>query len=181
MLASSPIAGKLFDIYDPSVPLAARSILQVFGLMMTSLSTKHYHIMLSQSICSGVGTSLIFTPAMIAVRAVCPMLAPASLRMLIRIFTASNLLHTKRGIVGGLTSAGSSLGGVIFALIIQHLVPQIGSGWTMRACALLVLGLCQSHDQVQPAAQCSAFRHQRPCWISARAELYCRLFRVLYV
>ncbi|EAW15403.1 putative monocarboxylate transporter [Aspergillus fischeri NRRL 181] len=47
----------------------------------------------------------------------------------------------KRGIVGGLTVAGSSLGGVIFPLMVQHLLPQVGFGWTMRICAFLILGL----------------------------------------
>ncbi|KAG0152629.1 hypothetical protein PDIDSM_1109 [Penicillium digitatum] len=47
----------------------------------------------------------------------------------------------KRGIVGGLTVAGSSLGGVIFPLMVQHLLPQVGFGWTMRICAFMILGL----------------------------------------
>jgi hypothetical protein len=37
--------------------------------------------------------------------------------------------------------AGSSLGGVIFPLMVQHLLPQVGFGWTMRICAFLILGL----------------------------------------
>jgi hypothetical protein len=41
--------------------------MHVFGLMMTSLSRKCYQFVLSQSVCSGIGASLIFTPAMTAV------------------------------------------------------------------------------------------------------------------
>jgi MFS family permease len=47
----------------------------------------------------------------------------------------------KRGIAGGLTVAGSSLGGVIFPLMVQHLLPQVGFGWTMRICAFMILVL----------------------------------------
>jgi MFS family permease len=47
--------------------------------------------------------------------------------------------RAKRAIAGGLTSAGSSLGGVILPLMVQHLIPQIGFGWTMRTCAFLIL------------------------------------------
>lgn len=43
--------------------------------------------------------------------------------------------------MGGLTVAGSSLGGVIFPLMVQHLLPQVGFGWTMRICAFMILGL----------------------------------------
>ena len=67
MLAFSPVAGKLFDSYGPSVPLLIGSFMHVFGLMMASLSSKYYQFMLSQAVCSGIGTSLIFTPSMTAV------------------------------------------------------------------------------------------------------------------
>jgi MFS family permease len=67
MLFSSPLAGKLFDSYGPRVPIAIGSVMHVFGLMMTSISHKYYQFMLSQSVCSGIGSSLIFTPAMTAV------------------------------------------------------------------------------------------------------------------
>lgn len=67
MLFTSPVSGKLFDSYGPRVPIAIGSVLHVFGLMMASLSTKYYQLMLSQSVVSGIGSSLIFTPAMTAV------------------------------------------------------------------------------------------------------------------
>jgi len=67
MLFTSPVAGKLFDSYGPRVPIAIGSVLHVFGLMMASLSNKYYQLILSQSVVSGIGSSLIFTPAMTAV------------------------------------------------------------------------------------------------------------------
>jgi len=47
----------------------------------------------------------------------------------------------RRAIAGGLTIAGSSLGGVIFPLMAEHLLPNVGFGWTMRTCAFLILGM----------------------------------------
>lgn len=67
MLFTSPVAGKMFDSYGPHVPIAIGSVLHVFGLMMASISDKYYQFMLSQSVVSGIGSSLIFTPAMTAV------------------------------------------------------------------------------------------------------------------
>lgn len=67
MLAFSPVAGKLFDTYGPRLPILIGSVMHVFGLMMTSISSKYYQILLSQSVCSGLGCSLIFTPSMTAV------------------------------------------------------------------------------------------------------------------
>lgn len=49
--------------------------------------------------------------------------------------------HKRRAIAGGFAIAGSSLGGVIFPIMVVHLLPKVGFGWTMRICAFLILGL----------------------------------------
>jgi hypothetical protein len=67
MLFVSPLAGRMFDNYGPRLPIAIGTAMHVFGLMMASLSTQYYQFVLSQSVCSGIGASLIFGPAMTAV------------------------------------------------------------------------------------------------------------------
>ncbi|EFE33205.1 uncharacterized protein ARB_07957 [Trichophyton benhamiae CBS 112371] len=120
MMFMSPVAGRLFDRYGPRVPLLVGTVLHVLGLMMASISTKYYQFVLSQSVCSGIGASFIFNPAMAA---------------------PQTFFRERRGLIAGLTVAGSSLGGVIFPLMVQHLLPVVGFGWTMRICAFLILGL----------------------------------------
>lgn len=41
----------------------------------------------------------------------------------------------------GPVAAGSSLGGVIFPIMVTHLIPEVGFGWTLRICAFLILAL----------------------------------------
>ncbi|KAB8258846.1 major facilitator superfamily domain-containing protein [Aspergillus pseudonomiae] len=120
MLFPSPIAGKLFDNYGPRIPIAIGTLVHCFGLMMASLSREYYQFMLSQSVCSGLGCAMIFTPSMSA---------------------PYTWFRRRRAIASGLTVAGSSLGGVIFPLMVQHLIPQVGFAWTMRICAFLVLAM----------------------------------------
>ncbi|KAJ4163178.1 hypothetical protein LMH87_004922 [Akanthomyces muscarius] len=120
MLFMSPLAGWLFDNYGPRLPVFIGTILHVFGLMMTSLSKEYYQFALSQSVCSGIGASLVFTPSMTA-----PM----------------TYFKKKRAIAGGLTIAGSSLGGVIFPIMVTHLIPSIGFAWAIRTSAFLILFL----------------------------------------
>ncbi|KGO39280.1 Major facilitator superfamily domain, general substrate transporter [Penicillium expansum] len=120
MLFMSPLSGYLFDNYGPRLPICIGGLMHVFGLMMTSLSSKYYQFYLAQSICSGTGTSLIFTPAMTS-----PM----------------TYFRKRRALAGGLTVAGSSLGGVIFPLMVNNLLSEVGFAWTMRICAFLILGL----------------------------------------
>ncbi|KAK4867130.1 hypothetical protein LT330_007871 [Penicillium expansum] len=120
MLFMSPLSGYLFDNYGPRLPICIGGLMHVFGLMMTSLSSKYYQFYLAQSVCSGTGTSLIFTPAMTS-----PM----------------TYFRKRRALAGGLTVAGSSLGGVIFPLMVNNLLSEVGFAWTMRICAFLILGL----------------------------------------
>jgi predicted MFS family arabinose efflux permease len=39
----------------------------------------------------------------------------------------------------GIVFSGSSLGGVIFPVMVNKLIPEVGSGWTMRISAFLIL------------------------------------------
>lgn len=68
MLFGGIFEGKIFDYYGPRVLITTGTFLHVFGLMMTSISTKYYQILLSQSVCSGIGASMVFYPAFTCVR-----------------------------------------------------------------------------------------------------------------
>lgn len=54
---------------------------------------------------------------------------------------ASTWFYAKRGAALGMVAMGSSLGGVIFPIMVVHLIPEVGFGWTMRICAFLILAL----------------------------------------
>ena len=88
--------------------------------MMASISTSYYQILLSQGICSPIGASAIFYAATSAV---------------------STWFSHHRALAMGITVAGSGLGGVIFPILVEHLLPKIGFPWTMRVAAFLILGL----------------------------------------
>ncbi|KIV84432.1 hypothetical protein PV11_00212 [Exophiala sideris] len=47
----------------------------------------------------------------------------------------------KRARAFGVIAGGASIGGVIFPIMVSHLVPQVGFGWTMRICAFFIPGL----------------------------------------
>jgi MFS family permease len=96
------------------------SFLHVFGLMMASISKEYYQFLLSQAVCSSIGASMVFYPA----------------------FSATiSWFFEKRAMAVGIAAAGSSLGGVIFPIMVSRLVVEVGFGWAMRICAFLILGL----------------------------------------
>jgi MFS family permease len=121
MLFTGPFAGKFFDDYGPKYLLVVGTILHVFGLMMTSLSKKYYQFFLSQAVCSPIGASLIFTAGISCV---------------------PTWFFKKRGMALGLAASGSSLGGVIFPIIVSRMIKETGFGWAMRTCAFLILAMC---------------------------------------
>lgn len=113
--------GRLFDNYGPRWLLLGGTVLHPFGLFMVSLCTRYYQFILAQSICSAAGASLLFFTGATAV---------------------STWFVRHRALALGLTVAGSSLGGVVFPVMVHRLVPQIGFPWTVRSCAFLILALC---------------------------------------
>ncbi|KAK2734808.1 hypothetical protein FQN57_001458 [Myotisia sp. PD_48] len=121
MFVVAPICGKLFDNYGPRYILIAGTFLHIFGLMMTSLATEYYQFVLAQGICSPIGAGFLFYPT-------------------------TNSLVTwflrRRALALGIVVSGSSLGGVILPIMVNHLIPQVGFAWAMRICAFLMLGLC---------------------------------------
>lgn len=112
--------GRVYDAYGPRWILLIGTFSHAFGLMMTSLSTKYYQIFLSQSVCSPIGAGLLFYPAISAV---------------------STWFFKKRAFALGITTAGSSLGGVVFPIMVERLVSKVGFGWAMRCCAFLIFFL----------------------------------------
>jgi MFS family permease len=118
MFLWGPVVGKIYDNYGPREILLAGSFLHVFGLMMTSLATKYYQFVLAQGICSPIGASMIFYPAMSSV---------------------TTWFFGRRAFAIGIVASGSSLGGVIFPIMTERLIPQVGFPWTMRICAFFVL------------------------------------------
>lgn len=76
--------------------------------------------MLTFGVMAGVGSSLIFTPA----------------------FTApGHYFLKKRGAATGLATTGGSVGGVIFPIILEKLIPTIGFSWSARVLGFIMLFL----------------------------------------
>ncbi|KAF4446989.1 hypothetical protein F53441_9460 [Fusarium austroafricanum] len=115
-----PVVGKMTDELGPRWPILLGTFLHVFGLMMTSISKEYYQIMLSQSICSALGCSFLFYAPIAAV---------------------GTWFTKRRATAFGIITAGSSLGGVVLPIMVDHLVRSIGFGWAMRSVAFLFLGL----------------------------------------
>lgn len=114
------VVGRLYDIFGPRPLILVGTFFHIFGLMMTSLSTTYYQVILSQGICSPIGICCLFSPAT---------------------NSAISWFLKKRAFAVGIVAAGSGLGGVILPIMVNKLIPQVGFGWAIRIVAFLQLGL----------------------------------------
>lgn len=115
-------------------------LLSVFSICMLSLSTTYYQIFLSQGIGLGLGVALqsvlfgnlsVFTHAFFL---------PID-RFYPLVVIPSHWFRRKRAAAVGIVVAGSSIGGIIFPIMLSRLFDSIGFAWAVRAMALLMLGV----------------------------------------
>jgi len=120
MSVLGPLIGAVYDRHGMRLLLLVGSLLHVFGLMMASISSEYYQFLLSQGVCSAVGVAVCFLSAISAV---------------------TGWFDKRRGLAFGVLSTGSSLGGVVFPIMLSRLIKSVGYGWAMRSCAFMILGL----------------------------------------
>ncbi|KAJ6095889.1 hypothetical protein N7486_006635 [Penicillium sp. IBT 16267x] len=112
------VSGPLVDSGYLRPLMVIGSFLTVFGLVMTSLATEYYQILLAQGFCIGLGGGLSYIPALTVV---------------------STSFTTKRPIAIGCASIGSSIGAVIFPVMFRQLQPKIGFPWAVRCIGFVSL------------------------------------------
>lgn len=105
------VSGPLFDQGYFYPILIASSVMLVFALMMLSLATQYYQVMLTWGVLGGICTGLLYIP---------------SVAMIPLYFTSH------RGLALGCATAGGSFGGVIYPIVVRRLLNTGGFGWACR-------------------------------------------------
>ncbi|KAL2030083.1 hypothetical protein VTO58DRAFT_109276 [Aureobasidium pullulans] len=80
-----------------------------------------FMIFLAFSLLTGLGSSLLLTPSMACV---------------------AHWFDARRGLASGIAWTGGGVGGVVFPLLIQGLLPHLGWAWCTRITAFILLFLC---------------------------------------
>lgn len=98
------------------------ALLYVTSLMLTSLCDEYYQFMLCQGVLGGIMNGLVYAP---------------------EVSVIGQYFHRRRALAMGIASSGSSLGGVIFPIMLTRLLyhTSVGFGWSVRIVGFMVLGL----------------------------------------
>ncbi|KAJ5727368.1 hypothetical protein N7493_005188 [Penicillium malachiteum] len=114
------IAGPLYDRGHLRLLLVTGSFMVVFGLMMLSLCKEFWQALLAQAFCVGIGGGLLFTPTV----------------SLLPTYFSSRI-----GLAVGIASSGSSLGGVVYPIVLYRLLfnNKIGFPWAVRTIGFIAL------------------------------------------
>ncbi|OJJ47842.1 hypothetical protein ASPZODRAFT_141410 [Penicilliopsis zonata CBS 506.65] len=115
------VTGPLFDAGYLRALLSFGTIMLPLGLMMTSLSTQFWQLILAQGVCIGLAAGCLFVPAV----AVLP-----------------QYFKKRRGLANGIAATGSSIGGVIYPILFNQLQKTIGFPWAVRTLGFFSLATC---------------------------------------
>ena len=63
LLMIGVVTGPIYDAGHFQALIRTGSFLVVFGMMMTSLCTQYWQVMLAQGVCIGLGSGCIFVPS----------------------------------------------------------------------------------------------------------------------
>ncbi|KAB2572588.1 Aspyridones efflux protein apdF [Lasiodiplodia theobromae] len=113
------LTGPIYDAGYFRHLLYTGSFLVVFGQMMLSLCTEYWQVLLAQAFCMGIGAGCLFVPA---------------------VAILSTYFTTRLATATGIAASGSSLGGVIYPVMVHKLIGRVGFGWTARAMGFVLLG-----------------------------------------
>ncbi|KAL3459652.1 major facilitator superfamily domain-containing protein [Aspergillus heterothallicus] len=113
------VTGPIYDRGYLRALLIVGSFGIVFGIMMLSLCKEYYQVLLAQGFVVGIGAGCLFVP--------CVSLLPT-------------YFSTKLGAALGLAVSGSSLGGVIYPIVLNRLLGPLGFGWSVRVIGFIALG-----------------------------------------
>lgn len=86
---------------------------------MTSICKEYWQVILAQGVCVGLGAGMSFIASVTIV---------------------GTYFSTRRSTAQGLAATGSSVGGIIYPVVLRRLIVQIGLPWAVRVMAFIMLG-----------------------------------------
>ena len=113
----APIITIFARQYNTRATMILGSLLLASGFISASFSTKIWHLYLSQGVLVGAGVGFVSIP--------CIAILP-------------QWFDKRRSLAGGISSAGSGIGGLIFSFATQAMIDNISLAWSLRITGIVV-------------------------------------------
>jgi MFS family permease len=110
--------GPLFDRYGPQWIMICGSVLYALSIFLLGNCNKYYEFMLCLGVLGGSSSAFVSTP---------------SLSVL------SHWFQRRRGTAIGIAMTGSSLGGIIFPLMLRATLERFGWAWALRVLGFIFI------------------------------------------
>nr|POF17925.1 aspyridones efflux protein apdf [Quercus suber] len=120
IFAVGSFAGRALDAGHFRMVYVVGCVLLVLGVFMTSLCRSYWQFFLAQALCAGLGSGLMFTPA---------------------IGLVATYFSKKKVFILAFFLTGAGTGGMVFPAIVSQLLSRIGFPWTMRVLGFIMLGI----------------------------------------
>ena len=113
----APIITIFARQYNTRATMILGSLLLTSGFISASFATKIWHLYLSQGVLVGAGVGFVSIP--------CIAILP-------------QWFDKRRSLAGGISSAGSGIGGLIFSFATQAMIDNISLAWSLRITGIVV-------------------------------------------
>ncbi|GME91635.1 unnamed protein product [[Candida] boidinii] len=117
MYSATVLSGTYFDRNGVRVPLIIGSLMAIGSLLSTANATEVYQFILGFGVLQGLASGILLSPT---------------------IGVVSHYFKKNRALANGAATAGGSVGGVMFPLLMKKLFKDIGYVWGMRVLTLIV-------------------------------------------
>lgn len=115
------LSSAAIDRIPVRIVVVVGAVLHVLSCMLLSISTTYWAVFLTQGLLQGVGIGILFAPALAC---------------------TSHFFSVRRGLALGVVASGSSLGGVVWPIVLDRLIHSgPGFGWALRVCGFIILAL----------------------------------------
>ncbi|KAL3422498.1 riboflavin transporter [Phlyctema vagabunda] len=115
------IIGPAFDKYGPRWLILGGSIGVSLSMLLLGNCQVYWHFMVVFGVLGGLGSALIFSPSLAIIR---------------------HYFMARQGAATGIAATGGAIGGIIFPLMLQYLIPSIGFNIATKAIGAITAFLC---------------------------------------
>ncbi|KAK7423156.1 hypothetical protein QQX98_001232 [Neonectria punicea] len=114
MFVGGLVVGPAFDRFGAKRIMIPGAVICLISYILTSCTKEYHFILLSQGFLFGIRNAMLYYPTASAI---------------------AEWFDKRRGLALGLAISGSSVGGIIWPLVIGHLLDTMGFAWTNRILA----------------------------------------------